>query len=64
MTILVLSFIFNFNNWVAKQPGFDGFARVNLALQLAVILSPALLMTVILTSSPRQTLLLRCRVGR
>ena len=55
--ILVLSFIFRSS--VAPPPGFDGFARVNLVLQLAVILTPALLMAVMLTGSPRQTLLLR-----
>ncbi len=55
--ILVVSFVFRSS--VAPPPGFDGFARVTLVLQLAVILAPALLMAVILTSSPRQTLLLR-----
>ena len=55
--ILVLSFIFRSS--VAPPPGFDGFARVTLVLQLAVILTPALLMAVMLTGSPRQTLLLR-----
>ena len=55
--ILVLSFIFSSS--IAPPAGFDGFARVTLVLQLAVILTPALLMAVMLTSSPRQTLLLR-----
>ncbi len=55
--ILVLSFVFRSS--VAPPAGFDGFARVTLVLQLAVILTPALIMAVILTSSPRQTLLLR-----
>jgi len=55
--ILVLSFIFRSS--IAPPTGFDGFARVTLVLQLAVILTPALLMAVVLTSSPRQTLLLR-----
>jgi sodium transport system permease protein len=39
--------------------GFAGFARLTVITQLAVIATPALLMTVMLTSSPRQTLLLR-----
>ncbi len=55
--ILVLSFVFRSS--VAPPSGFEGFARVTLVLQLAVILTPALLMAVMLTSSPRQTLLLR-----
>ena len=55
--ILVLSFVFRSS--VAPPQGFEGFARVTLVLQLAVILTPALLMAVMLTSSPRQTLLLR-----
>ena len=57
VTILVLSFVFRSS--ASVPPGFEGFARVTLALQVAVILAPALLMTVMLTSSPRQTLLLR-----
>ena len=43
-----------------RQPqGFQDFAVIALVTQLAVIAAPTLLMTVILTSSPRQTLLLR-----
>ena len=38
---------------------FGGFARTALVTQLAVIAAPALLMTLMLTSSPRQTLLLK-----
>jgi sodium transport system permease protein len=55
--ILVLSFFFRSS--VAPAVGFDDFARVTVALQLAAILAPALLMAVVLTSSPRRTLLLR-----
>ena len=55
--ILVLAFVFRSS--VSPPAGFDGFARVTLVLQLAVILTPALLMAVVLTRSPRQTLLLR-----
>ena len=55
--ILVLSFVFRSS--VAPPTGFNDFARVTLVLQLAVVLTPALLMAVVLTGSPRQTLLLR-----
>jgi sodium transport system permease protein len=42
------------------QPnGFAGFVRMALATQVAVIATPALLMTIMLTGSPRQTLLLK-----
>ncbi len=41
-------------------PGnFRGFALVTLVTQLVVVLTPALLMTIMLTNSPRQTLLWR-----
>ena len=55
--ILVLSFIFRSS--IAPPSDFDGFARVTMVLQLAVFLTPALLMAVMLTSNPRQTLLLQ-----
>ena len=57
LMILVLCFVFRSS--VAPPEGFDGFARVTVVLQLAVILTPALLMAVVLTGNPRQTLLLR-----
>ena len=38
---------------------FGGFARMALVTQLAVILTPALLMTIVLTGSLRETLLLK-----
>ncbi len=38
---------------------FGGFARTMLVTQVAMIATPALLMTVMLTTSPRKTLLLR-----
>jgi sodium transport system permease protein len=38
---------------------FAGFARVHVATQLAFFLAPALLMALVLTSRPRQTLLLK-----
>ena len=43
----------------ACRTDFGGFARMALVTQLAVIAAPALLMTIMLTSSPRQTLLLK-----
>jgi sodium transport system permease protein len=43
----------------AAPAGLAGFARLAVVTQLAVILTPALLMTIILSGSPRQTLLLR-----
>jgi sodium transport system permease protein len=57
--ILILVTSFAFRSAITPPAGFDGFARVTLGLQLAVILTPALLMAVIFTSNPRQTLLLR-----
>ncbi len=57
MMILVLSFVFRSS--VAQPTGFNDFTRGTLVLQLAVVLTPALLMAVVLTGSPRQTLLLR-----
>ena len=46
---------------LAMQPptDFNGFAMMVLATQLVVIATPALLMSVMLTSSPKQTLLLK-----
>ena len=43
----------------AGTEDFAGFARLTVGLQLAAIATPALLMSLLLTSSPRQTLLLR-----
>jgi len=49
-----------FLSFSAQQPGdFEGFARIALTTQLAVIAMPALMMAIVLTSSPRQTLLLK-----
>ena len=55
--ILLLKFFLGFA--VSEPNGFLGFARLAVVTQLVVILTPALLMTVMLTSSPRQTLLLK-----
>lgn len=52
--ILVLKFFMS-----AAMPRGAGFDQVMLITQLAVILTPALLMSVMLTSNPRQTLLLK-----
>ncbi len=57
--ILVLLFVFRFRSSVAQPLDFNSFARGTLVLQLAVFLTPALVMAVMLTGSPRQTLLLR-----
>ena len=57
MVIILVRFFMSFS---MTQPGdFGGFARMALITQLVVILTPVLLMTVILTSSPRATLLLK-----
>jgi sodium transport system permease protein len=44
---------------LAPMQGLGGFVRTVLTTQLAVIAAPVLLMTLLLTRSPRQTLLLR-----
>jgi sodium transport system permease protein len=57
MLILLIRFFMSF---AAPQPGsFRDFALVAAVTQLAVVATPALLMAVMLTSSPRQALLLR-----
>jgi len=55
--ILVLRFVLSFA--LPAPANFDGFVVSALVTQLVVIVTPTLLMTVMLTSSPRQTLLLR-----
>jgi len=59
----ILMVRFFMSSALSPSPGeafdFLDFARVNLITQLAMIALPALLMTALLTSSPRQTLLLR-----
>ena len=55
--ILVVHFFFSFS--MGMPEGFGGLARTVFATQLAVIAAPALLMTFLLTRSPRQTLLLK-----
>jgi sodium transport system permease protein len=57
--VVILAVSFLMRSAVASPPDFGGFVRVTMVLQVAAILTPALLMAVVLTSSPRQTLLLR-----
>jgi sodium transport system permease protein len=55
--ILVIRF---YMSSAARPPGdFGGFAKLTLLTQLAVVAAPALVMTVLLTSRPRETLILR-----
>ncbi len=55
--ILVVHFFLSFSMPMPK--GFGGFAQTVLVTQLAVIALPAVLMTLLFTRSPRETLLLR-----
>jgi sodium transport system permease protein len=57
LLILTIQFFANFS--VSMPAGLDGLARMVLVPQLLVILPPVLLMTFLLTSSPRETLLLK-----
>jgi sodium transport system permease protein len=57
MVVLMLRFFISFS--VSPSGNFDSFARIMLITQLAVILTPALIMTLMLTGSARQTLLLK-----
>ncbi len=57
--VLILLIRFFVSLAVRQPEGFQDFVVIALVTQLAVIATPALLMTVMLTSSPRQTLLLR-----
>jgi sodium transport system permease protein len=57
VVILVVHFFMSLRS--APPADFARFAVMVAVTQLVVVLTPALLMTVVLTSSPRQTLLLR-----
>lgn len=58
--VLILILRFFMGSALPNQPqGFVDFARLTLIMQLCVILTPAVLMTVMLTRSPARTLLLR-----
>jgi len=57
MVIILVRFFMSFS--MIQPSDFGGFARITLITQLAMILTPALLMTVVLTGSPRDTLLLK-----
>jgi len=61
LLILVLRFFISFA--VPTPDGFRDLAVLAVVTQLAMIAAPALLMTVMLTTSPRQTLLLRRPAG-
>ncbi|MGD9647380.1 MAG: ABC transporter permease subunit/CPBP intramembrane protease [Pirellulales bacterium] len=54
--ILVVKFFLSFA--LATPANFAGLAQTAIITQLVVVLTPALLMTIVLTSSPRKTLLL------
>jgi sodium transport system permease protein len=55
--ILVIHFLLSF--WVAEPSDFSAFVRTQLTTQLTVILVPTLFMTLLVTTSPRRTLLLK-----
>ena len=55
--ILVVHFVLSF--WAAMPEDFGSLARAALTTQLVVIATPALMMTLFVTSSPRRTLLLK-----
>ena len=55
--ILVIRFFMSFA--VPEMSGFGDFAMMAIVTQLVVIAAPALAMTMLFTSSPRQTLLLK-----
>lgn len=57
--VLILTIRFFFSFAMPQPADFRGFAVSAAVTQLVVILTPALIMTIMLTSSPRQTLLLR-----
>jgi sodium transport system permease protein len=57
MVIILVRFFLSFA--VVQPSDFGGFAQMALTTQLAAILTPALLMTIVLTGSPRETLLLK-----
>ena len=57
--VLILMVRFFISSTMAPPEGFGGFVKMAMATQLAVIAAPALLMTVLLARSIRQTLLLR-----
>jgi len=57
--VLILVINFFVGSSLAMPGGFGGFAWMVLVTQVAVIAAPALLMTVFLTGSPRETLLLK-----
>ncbi len=57
--VLILALSFVLGSSVTPPPGFKGFAQIDIATQVVVILVPALALTYMLTSNPRRTLLLK-----
>ena len=57
--VLILLIRFFFDTVAKLDMTFAGFARATIVMQLAAIAAPAILMAVLLTSRPRQTLLLK-----
>jgi sodium transport system permease protein len=57
--VLILTIKFFMGLAIGQPEGFRGFAESVMVMQIAVIATPALLMAVMLTRSPAQTLLLR-----
>jgi sodium transport system permease protein len=57
--VLILALSFVFGSSVTPSPGFKGFAQIDIATQVVVILVPALALAWMLTSNPRRTLLLK-----
>jgi sodium transport system permease protein len=57
--VLILALQYFLGAAVASPTEFGGFVLVTLAMQLVVIVLPAVLLTALVTSSPRATLLLR-----
>ncbi len=60
IVILLVGFFMNFAAPGVAEPDFNGLVKQVLVSELAVILTPMLLMTVLFTYRPRQTLGLRC----
>jgi sodium transport system permease protein len=58
--IVILLVYFFMGLAMPQWKDFGGFVRSTLVVQLAAVATPALLMTIMLTTSPRKTLLLRC----
>jgi sodium transport system permease protein len=62
--VAILLLRFYLGSVLTQPAGFGGFVRLALLTQLVVIAAPALLMTIMFTRSPRQTLLLNLPARR